>query len=702
MYRAPRTLLSQPIISGFTSINAASVNTTPTMLAPAQSAIRGRKRSAEHLETPPPTSKKPKKVTKPRQLKQPKQPKQKLGLENQENSRGFPRTKVVSEEDGTLLCKHLSNQPDDGALRQEQASRVSAELSKETLSKLNTFRFGAARGGFEIGSTSHCRTEPGMRPTVARPTLAIDTNLIVKDSSVGSPMIPTHQAAEELLLASTEFHRASEELGQAHSQNDDIDGYEQMQMLPIYASSDLGEFPRTASPDVNSMRSPSSATWGNRGGDEELLSMFTNHDDLESTPVKENCLVPQTPCRGVSPATRFPSLPNSETPDASNVGFVERQQIEAMEDEFPVEDEELCDMMQLPVVQELFVPALSFQCPSDVLTPRRKLYDTTPTDLGAGSGQALQSKYEEDGCIPTSAQIVTEANSSPASHRQTSHLTDLYARGCLRSANDIQMNSDQQSDDLKFLNQNIDSYFPDTAESSSDDEYGAVSSSALPSSPKLPSNTASIYIPVPGSSSFTSVEPSTPEMHQRSVAIPTSAQPRSSQETTPTPPYLIEYTADGSPKPFVRPEFPTSIRDRSPILGLSPRNPHRTCFRIGEALNAASAASRTNIDALIELYARVTSSTREEGRWKQHFEFADLFSSEKPPFLSGTYDLWRGVPLWESDSRAFLGEDGKGRLARVVGRITRDEESRAWRMRILNVWAAGLEDVAWVKGIVCA
>ena len=191
-------------------------------------------------------------------------------------------------------------------------------------------------------------------------------------------------------------------------------------------------------------------------------------------------------------------------------------------------------------------------------------------------------------------------------------------------------------------------------------------------------------------------------MHQRSVAIPTSAQPRSSQETTPTPPYLIEYTADGSPKPFVRPEFPTSIRDRSPILGLSPRNPHRTCFRIGEALNAASAASRANIDALIELYARVTSSTREEGRWKQHFEFADLFSSEKPPFLSGTYDLWRGVPLWESDSRAFLGEDGKGRLARVVGRITRDEESRAWRMRILNVWAAGLEDVAWVKGIVCA
>lgn len=191
-------------------------------------------------------------------------------------------------------------------------------------------------------------------------------------------------------------------------------------------------------------------------------------------------------------------------------------------------------------------------------------------------------------------------------------------------------------------------------------------------------------------------------MQPSSVTSLSVVQPRFEQANVPTPSYVIDFNADGSPKPFIRPKFPTSIRDRSPILGLSPRISHRTCFRIGEALNAASAASRTGTDVLIELYARVISSSREEGRWKQHFEFADLFSGHKPPFLSGTYDLWKGVPLWETDARSFLGDDGKGRLARVVGKITRDKESRAWRMQMLNVWAAALEDVAWVKGIVCA
>ena len=422
---------------------------------------------------------------------------------------------------------------------------------------------------------------------------------------------------------------------------------------------------------------------------------------LKSTPNKEDYTIHQSPCRDVSPTTRVAPSPHLEITDAFNVS-VDQQRTEAVEDEFPVEDEELRDMMQLPAGQELAVPPSSFQCPSDALTQRTEFYDTTPTHLGAGPGQTLQSSYPEDEYIPTSAQIVAEANSSPPAHRQKSRLTDLYATGSLGSANDTLVNSDPQSDDLEFLNQHADSCFPDIADALSDDEYEAGSPSAWPSSPTLLSNTAPVYVPVPVSSHLSSGRPSTLNVQPISITTPKLAQPRPPREPPPTPPHLIEFTADGIPKPFVRPKFPAPIRDRSPILGLSPRNPHRTCFRIGEALNAAAAASRTNNDVLIELYVRVTSSRREEGRWKQHFEFADLFSGDKPPFLSGTYDLWKGVPLWETDSRVFLGEEGKGRLARVVGRITRDQESRAWRMRILNVWAAGLEDVAWVKGIVCA
>lgn len=171
-------------------------------------------------------------------------------------------------------------------------------------------------------------------------------------------------------------------------------------------------------------------------------------------------------------------------------------------------------------------------------------------------------------------------------------------------------------------------------------------------------------------------------------------------------PHLISFTSAGTPIPFIRPQFPTPIRDRSPIAGLIPGTVLRTCFRIGEALNAASHASRTNATtAIIELYARVVCSFRpkadKEGG-KQHFQFADIFTSKKPPFLSGTYACWRGVELWDCDSRGFLGEEGKGKLVRVLGRIKRGEKGSGCEMVILSVWEVGWADVGAIKGIVCS
>ena len=160
--------------------------------------------------------------------------------------------------------------------------------------------------------------------------------------------------------------------------------------------------------------------------------------------------------------------------------------------------------------------------------------------------------------------------------------------------------------------------------------------------------------------------------------------------------------SDGRLEPFVRAPFPKRVRDRSPIVDVTSNGVLRTCFRVGEALNAASQAFRTGTDVIIELFARVTASTREREGYKQHFDFADLFHSERPPFLSGTYELWKDGGRWEEDSRRFLDESGNGKLCRAVGRLRRDRDTKTWKMAVLSVWEATWDDVAWVKGVVCA
>ncbi|KAL8705467.1 MAG: hypothetical protein Q9201_001398 [Fulgogasparrea decipioides] len=186
-----------------------------------------------------------------------------------------------------------------------------------------------------------------------------------------------------------------------------------------------------------------------------------------------------------------------------------------------------------------------------------------------------------------------------------------------------------------------------------------------------------------------------------STAGTASPAPTSLEQRSSTPhdiQYRISFDHTGAPVPFVRPPFPAPIRDRSPILGLNTRTVLRTCFRIGEALNAGSTALRTNTDAIIELYARVLHSERSAGSVKQHFHFMDVFSPDKPPYLKGSYGLWRGNRLWDEDSKVFLGEGGKGKMARVTGRLTREDMGRGVELRILSVWEAAWDDVETCKG----
>lgn len=150
-------------------------------------------------------------------------------------------------------------------------------------------------------------------------------------------------------------------------------------------------------------------------------------------------------------------------------------------------------------------------------------------------------------------------------------------------------------------------------------------------------------------------------------------------------------------KPVVRKPFQQAILDRSPIFGASSGTLLRTCFRLGEALNTGSQAVRCNQNCIIELYARVTSSWREErpGR-KQHFIFNDLYH-DKPPLLDGTFELWDQSQLWDLDSKVFLTAGSAGIKCRVIAKMKRDGQK--WRLEILSIWEATWEDVDYAAGI---
>ncbi|KAL6709873.1 hypothetical protein ACN47E_000658 [Coniothyrium glycines] len=147
-------------------------------------------------------------------------------------------------------------------------------------------------------------------------------------------------------------------------------------------------------------------------------------------------------------------------------------------------------------------------------------------------------------------------------------------------------------------------------------------------------------------------------------------------------------------KPIVRSPYPTSVCDRSPIIGLFPTTVLRTCFRVGEAINQNCHMAKTGRHVIIELYARILKAERTDTQ--QLFMFCDLFHA-KPPYIKGVYEaaIWKSVALFEYDGRRLLQE---GRMCRCIGTLTRIDKD--WVMTVLNIWEATWEDVDWVEGIV--
>ena len=197
------------------------------------------------------------------------------------------------------------------------------------------------------------------------------------------------------------------------------------------------------------------------------------------------------------------------------------------------------------------------------------------------------------------------------------------------------------------------------------------------------------------------IQPVTPTPRSLTSNRQSSAKPKVSSSSSPA---LERYSLlspspiTNHPPPFARSPFPQPVRDRSPVPGLSPTSRIRTCFRLGEAFNAASQASRNHTVAIVELYALVLHSVRKKDT--QTFSFADLFRPDRPPFLEGSWTGWKDSEYWEMDSRAFIQKKEGGRMCRTVARVERQGQGK-WGLVILSLWEADWDDVDAVKAIFC-
>lgn len=152
---------------------------------------------------------------------------------------------------------------------------------------------------------------------------------------------------------------------------------------------------------------------------------------------------------------------------------------------------------------------------------------------------------------------------------------------------------------------------------------------------------------------------------------------------------------------FARPDFPDTVRDRCPVIGLSGQNFLRTCFKIGEMFKEGKRCSSFGQDAIIELFARVTFSSREAGTTKQYFVFADLWR-DNPPFPEGMLMNYKTTGLADTESKAFV-DAGEPKMARCLGRLKRDaKNATGWLLHIITIRETDWEEIRYTKKAVCA
>ena len=689
--------------------------------------IRGKRGRPPQLTPPPSTLKRPTKTARPRQ---PRKSKKVDDSKDQDISANLVRTKPYQSnykpyESETKLYRT------DNIVEPTSTFDHGASVSAQTMGKLNVFKYTGNQGEGRCDTYQATSSSSNMytgqqdynhiskKTTDARRSVSDQESSnemrfgcaggeekqaggadgIVHDlfSSIlanptedvldVAPHTPTHEAIEELLHLLPDIGSSSNKSGRSINWRGSLS-----KTANVLPPSQLSPTPRLGGLRV---QSPGQAEFttdtsgiNDRAEDEKLVAFYPHHHEMKCDDLMINEASLGSPATNRSPTipTVEDLLPSSDDHELGGMS----------DDEFPI-DEDMEDMMQLPEMEESFVPPSSLDIPFDDNSQTNEIYDPQLQHSRPPSVQIVHEIYEDGKTTPICAKTTVDGLSSPPTRPSSSYSRDFTPAKAVRDANSL--NIDYRDED--FLDDDDEPELLELSAKVSDDLQNAspVQLTLDSTAPKLQWNPPTLYRPTqtPSSSALK-------WGHTNTMQCPLSSNTSSfsaSKAVQYLAPHLIAFDDKGKPLPFVRPPFPKPIRDRSPILGLSCGTVLRTCFRIGEAINAAFAASCSNTEAIIELYARVTYSERETAWLKQHFQFADLFQGERPPFLSGTYDMWKGVELWETDSKVFLGQDGKGRMARVGGRMKRDARSKEWKMLILSVWEAEWADVGFAKGVVC-
>ncbi|KAK4201130.1 hypothetical protein QBC40DRAFT_348137 [Triangularia verruculosa] len=223
-----------------------------------------------------------------------------------------------------------------------------------------------------------------------------------------------------------------------------------------------------------------------------------------------------------------------------------------------------------------------------------------------------------------------------------------------------------------------------------------------------------------------------------------ASQPATTIKPTQTPKSELAPSRQQAVQPFTRPPFPQTLRDKSPICGLSNLTVLRTCFRLGHLIAENNHNSSRNQDAVYELYARVNYSHRnrpssthiplfnvvkhDNSARMQHFQFADLWR-DTPPYVWGVLENWRPDGVLDKQSSVFLSSgpppsqftqgndvERERKLCRCICRISKapSEESQGggrnkrsnpdigrWVMKVLWIEEIGWETIERMKTFTC-
>jgi hypothetical protein len=150
-----------------------------------------------------------------------------------------------------------------------------------------------------------------------------------------------------------------------------------------------------------------------------------------------------------------------------------------------------------------------------------------------------------------------------------------------------------------------------------------------------------------------------------------------------------------------RPPFPNTVRNLSAVIGVSSATIIRTCFRIGELLNSNTRCLQDNQDAVYELFAKVSLSTRDDATRTQHFHFKDLFEDQLP-VLTGILRGWRIGSLVDRQSRELLNR-GKNTtlICRCICKIHRNNDTvLKWSLEILRIRQTDWDEIWFTTQVI--